>query len=220
MSISNTQLFEHGTAKDVLDFAISVMGQEHAHKIETGIHPDLTLFHPEGKINLHPIEAMRRLIHEVNMAPFEARCKVFVIFEAEKMQAPSANALLKTLEEPSAHSYILLLTDDSKALLPTILSRCQKRTFIPQTAEGKNGLLQEIFEIQDYPSLRVALEKLEASLEESRDYDPLFEQILRHYADPKIVPYVEKTRTALQRSMRLRTAFEYLFLNISDYARR
>ena len=55
--------------------------------------------------------------------------KVFVVEQAETMNPPAQNALLKTLEEPAGLTLIILLTDQLGALLPTIRSRCQTVTF-------------------------------------------------------------------------------------------
>lgn len=52
--------------------------------------------------------------------------KVFVIDEAELLEAEAQNALLKTLEEPPPRTYVLLLTTRLDRLLPTIRSRCQQ----------------------------------------------------------------------------------------------
>jgi len=94
-------------------------------------HPDIHVFHPEGKSNQHPIQAMRQLIDEVGMPPFEAPCKVFIIHDAEKMLPSNSNALLKTLEEPPSDTYIFLISSDPDKLLPTIVSRCRKIGFFP-----------------------------------------------------------------------------------------
>ena len=59
------------------------------------------------------------------------RGKVFVVDEAETMNASAQNALLKTLEEPHGRTLILLLTDQPGALLPTVRSRCQVVRFAP-----------------------------------------------------------------------------------------
>jgi DNA polymerase-3 subunit delta' len=60
------------------------------------------------------------------MHPYEGEYQVFVLEEAERMRAEAANCLLKTLEEPSPHTVIILITTSPSALLPTILSRCRK----------------------------------------------------------------------------------------------
>src|SRR5205085_3602337 len=57
------------------------------------------------------------------------RGKVFVIEQAELMNAQAQNALLKTLEEPAGRALIILLTDQPGALLSTIRSRCQTVRF-------------------------------------------------------------------------------------------
>ena len=63
------------------------------------------------------------------MAPFEAKAKVFIIKDADRMLPPSANALLKTLEEPTYDSYIIMTTSNLDEILPTIASRCFKINF-------------------------------------------------------------------------------------------
>ncbi len=57
--------------------------------------------------------------------------KLVIIDEAEFMSRSASNALLKTLEEPAPQSTLILLTDDEKRLLPTIVSRCQLLRFYP-----------------------------------------------------------------------------------------
>jgi DNA polymerase-3 subunit delta' len=57
------------------------------------------------------------------------RGKVFVIEQADLMNAPAQNALLKTLEEPAGRTLVILITDSIGQLLPTIRSRCQTVRF-------------------------------------------------------------------------------------------
>jgi DNA polymerase-3 subunit delta' len=67
------------------------------------------------------------LEHELYLKPYSAPLKVAVIFDAERMclgAASAANAFLKTLEEPPAHTLILLTSARPAMLLPTIISRC------------------------------------------------------------------------------------------------
>lgn len=94
-------------------------------------HPDIRVYRPEGKIAMHSIDSMRRFCEEVYLAPFEAKWKVFIILDAERMLPTSANALLKTFEEPSKDSLIILVSSDPVNLLPTVLSRCRKVYFQP-----------------------------------------------------------------------------------------
>ncbi len=85
---------------------------------------DIHEYSPEGKVGMHSIETMRRFSNEVYMEPFNSDRKVFIIHDADRMLPTSANALLKTFEEPAKSSIIILTTKKPSALLPTILSRC------------------------------------------------------------------------------------------------
>ncbi|WP_057831671.1 DNA polymerase III subunit delta' [Colwellia sp. TT2012] len=62
--------------------------------------------------------------------------KTILIPQAQIMTVAASNALLKTLEEPSANSYIVLITDDLDSLLPTIISRCAIYTIRPMVGEA------------------------------------------------------------------------------------
>ncbi len=77
------------------------------------------------------IDAIRSLEVEANFRPYEAKARFFLIDNAEKMNDAAANALLKTLEEPSTTSHIFLMTSRPNTLLQTIRSRCQTVRFAP-----------------------------------------------------------------------------------------
>lgn len=96
----------------------------HLYKLNAGTHPDLHIYRPEGKIGMHSIAAMRALSEEVYLPPYEAARKVFIIQDADRMLSYSANALLKTFEEPAPETLIILVSSSPEQLLPTILSRC------------------------------------------------------------------------------------------------
>lgn len=104
---------------------------QHFRKIDAGIHPDIRIYHPEGKIGMHSIDSLRQFNEEVYLSPYEADWKIFIIHEAHRMLTYSANALLKTFEEPGPKSVIILLSSAPQAILPTILSRCQQFRFRP-----------------------------------------------------------------------------------------
>lgn len=95
-------------------------------------HPDVGMIIPFRR-NVR-IGAIRNLEKEANYNPFEARARVFIIDDAEKMADAAANALLKTLEEPPPSTYIFLISSRPDSLLPTIRSRCQLLRFAPVTA--------------------------------------------------------------------------------------
>ncbi len=116
----------------------------HEDKIQKGTHPDIHVYRPEGKLGLHSIQSLRQLCDEVHMPPYESSWKVFIIHDADRMLSYSANALLKTFEEPPPNTLIILLSHKPSAIIPTIISRCRVLQF--QTLTEK--------EIEDYLTLR------------------------------------------------------------------
>jgi DNA polymerase-3 subunit delta' len=86
-------------------------------------HPDCFHLRPSGKMRQISAEATRRLIGKVQVSANVSPQKVAIIHEADRMHPTAANVFLKTLEEPPAHTTLLLLTTRPYALLPTIRSR-------------------------------------------------------------------------------------------------
>jgi DNA polymerase-3 subunit delta' len=74
------------------------------------------------------VDAMRALIEFAQRTSARGRGKAVLIYPAERMNAVTANALLKTLEEPPGDVRFVLASDAAHALLPTIRSRCQTHT--------------------------------------------------------------------------------------------
>lgn len=72
------------------------------------------------------IDQIRQLIHQFSLTNNLQGGKVALIYPAEKLNQSSANSLLKTLEEPSSGSTLILLTHNAGRLPVTIRSRCQK----------------------------------------------------------------------------------------------
>jgi DNA polymerase-3 subunit delta' len=88
-----------------------------------GSHPDCHSLRPAGKMRQISADATRALIGKVQVTSSVAARKVAIIHEADRMHPAAANIFLKTLEEPPAHTTLLLLTARPYALLPTIRSR-------------------------------------------------------------------------------------------------
>jgi DNA polymerase-3 subunit delta' len=100
---------------------------------------DLTIISPDEDEKQITIEKIRDLEKKLALYPHSAKYKIAIIEQAEKMNKSAANALLKTLEEPSKTAILILLASDSKNMLDTIKSRCQLIKFLPV----KKSLLQE-----------------------------------------------------------------------------
>jgi DNA polymerase-3 subunit delta' len=102
-------------------------------RIEAGNHPDVLVISPDGaSIKIDQIRALQK---EMSMRAVESAHKVYIIEHVDKMTTQAANSLLKFLEEPPAGVFALLLTENSHAILPTILSRCQILSFSPLSTD-------------------------------------------------------------------------------------
>ena len=90
-------------------------------------HPDIHRLAPEKRSRIISVEAMRtRLIDPMGETSFQGGWKAGVVYGADRLKSESANAFLKTLEEPPPQTLFLLLTEQPEQLLPTIISRCQR----------------------------------------------------------------------------------------------
>jgi DNA polymerase-3 subunit delta' len=107
-------------------------------------HADVHWVRPESKSRVIRAEQMRDLMQEINLKPTEAAFKVCIIVAADRMNESSANAFLKTLEEPPANSVIILLSTEPQRILETILSRCLRLTF---AGDGRPALPQDQLEL-------------------------------------------------------------------------
>ena len=90
-------------------------------------HPDVIEVEPAGTFVV--VDQVEEMMKEAFTSPFEAERKVIVLTEADRMNEPAANKLLKTLEEPPARTHFLLLSEAPDELLPTVRSRCQRIDF-------------------------------------------------------------------------------------------
>ena len=121
------------------------------HGIDVHTHSDLTVLMPETEMLARGwplpekaqadiddkkrkpskdirVDAMRETIEFAQRTSGRGRGKAVLIYPAERMNAVTANALLKTLEEPPGDVRFVLATDAAELLLPTIRSRCLTHT--------------------------------------------------------------------------------------------
>ncbi len=111
-----------------------------------GSHPDfikIELEERQGGVLRREItvDQARKLPEFFSKAPAIAPYRVAIIDAADDLNANAANAVLKTLEEPSGRGVILLISHAPGRLLPTIRSRCRRLVFAPWTEEEIAALL-------------------------------------------------------------------------------
>lgn len=167
--------------KSAMNFAQVIIGCD----ADLEKHPDFYLYKPEGKLGMHSIESMRHLRDEAYLPPYKSKRKVFVLLSADRMQAPSANSLLKTFEEPPLTSTIILVSAHPERLLPTVRSRCQSVHFQPEEEKSDQylplirpllsslhtmnaiELLDEVAKLADFIEKSAAFEPADPDKEES-----------------------------------------------------
>lgn len=100
---------------------------------QAGSHPDLLSIGLEEKSKQIKIDQIRKIIHFDHQTAQLAGSKLIVIEPVEAMNMNAANALLKSLEEPSKDTFFLLATTKPSQIMPTIRSRCQLVHLQPPT---------------------------------------------------------------------------------------
>lgn len=135
-----------------LRFAAGLLGgrtDERARRLALArAHPDLRVLEPEGATSLG-VDQAREVVSRASLAPVEAARTVFLFPDAGSMTEQAANALLKTLEEPTAQVAFLLVAESEDDFPPTVASRCRSvhmgRVPLPDLVEAltSRGLAEE-----------------------------------------------------------------------------
>ncbi|HZP90191.1 MAG TPA: AAA family ATPase [Actinomycetota bacterium] len=105
-------------------------------------HPNVFAVEPEGR-DIHVETVREEIWHPAYRTAPEPGRKVFVVREADRLNAAAADMLLKVLEEPPADAVFLLLSARPDELPETVLSRCHVVTFLPLSEEFVAGALEE-----------------------------------------------------------------------------
>jgi DNA polymerase-3 subunit delta' len=144
----------------------------------SGRHPDVVEVEPAGTFVV--VDQVEEMIREAFTSPFEAPHKVIVLSEADRMNEPAANKLLKSLEEPPERTHFLLLSDAPDELLPTVRSRCQRIDF----AALPDAVVQAVLEQDGVDpaaaarTARLAAGRLDRARRLSGEWAPLRQTVL------------------------------------------
>ncbi|MDO8955112.1 MAG: DNA polymerase III subunit delta' [Gammaproteobacteria bacterium] len=163
-------------------------------------HPDYMLVEPEGKLGIIKIEHIREILEKVVQTSQQGGYRIIVIKEAHAMNIASANALLKSLEEPGVRCIFMLLSDKVHLLLPTIRSRCQQISL-----EAKPS------DVADKAELELENQWLGKIISDS---DPL--ALAQEYAQADLVSCLRATTRLLSDAIKLRS-FAALPLGYPEY---
>lgn len=141
----------------------------------------------ENKAGNISVEESRQIIQSLSLKAFEGSFKIMLLWLPEVMNIQAANAILKILEEPSARTLFLLVSQDASKLLTTILSRTQMIQVPAFKDEEVKAYVQEHLQLDDQSAQNLAFlaegdlhKALELSRHQQEDYHEGFREWMRH----------------------------------------
>lgn len=149
--------------------------------IDKKIYADLKILDMEDESV--KVEQIREMIMEASRTSYEGRAKIFILNKVNKLNKESANALLKTIEEPAKNTYFILLTHNLN-LLKTIISRSNLIEIKPLSYE-KLGINKDIYEFFDGNMKEILeIKNNDYKFEDELSYENIFEN-LKNYMELK-----------------------------------
>lgn len=114
-------------------------------KFDTDNHPDVIFVVSTNKTGYGVDDIRRQILDDLPIKPYESDYKIYIVDQADTMTFQAQNALLKSIEEPPAYGLFLLLAENSRLFLPTILSRCLRLPLKPVSFD----LMSDYFQRQE-----------------------------------------------------------------------
>lgn len=125
-------------------------------QIALGVHPDYVYVARQPNRSDLLIEQVRDLIERLGVRPARGPRRIVIVDDAETLNLPAQNALLKTLEEPPGHTMIILVTSSERALLDTVRSRMRPVRFGPLSVAEIAAVLQARAKLESERALAIA----------------------------------------------------------------
>jgi len=174
------------------------------------------------------IEQIHEFIRKIQLRPFNSTCKVGIVLCAEKMTEEAQNALLKTLEEPPAQTFILLGASSPHALIETILSRCQVFDFSQDLRNTTSTISVEDVLKQTIIKRFALVEKLitQKSPDKNESITTLINLLIEHFRSELLthpqkqeenlatIKMLERTTYAYERNVNTRLLLENMMLQL------
>ncbi len=161
-----------------------------------GTHPDLRIVTPPEDKRVISVDQIRELSNYLSLTALYGGYQVVLITPADLMNVNAANSLLKTLEEPSANTLLLLLSDRPATLPATIRSRCQVIRFEKpaqaaalewlkeQQSELDSQIAETLLELADGAPLRAAEMASEGAIAQRTEMLDDLEKVVAGRCDP------------------------------------
>ncbi len=135
------------------------------------------------------VDDIREIIDSINYAPAIGRYKIYIIDEVHMLSNNAFNALLKTLEEPPAHTKFIFATTEIKKVPTTVLSRCQRFDLRRLNNEELIAHLINILKKENFEAEEQALNLIASAAEGSvRDSLSILDSALSHNNYQKLLP--------------------------------
>ncbi len=188
-------------------------------------HPDFLILQNEN--NSIGIDDIKGLIFKIQYKPYQAKKKVALIENAERMTSEAQNAFLKTLEDIPPRTVIILTTSNYSYLLPTILSRC-KVYEISSTEEMskqfdaesivKGNLLDRFKVVESIINIKIPKEKRDSAFSLIKVLTDYYRN--KMHDDPRNADLTDNlkllnnTMTGISKNVNLRLSLENLMINL------
>jgi len=117
-------------------------------KIQNFNHPDVHWIKKDESDSIK-IETIRELQKNIYIKPWEAKRKVFIIEEADRLTPEAQNSLLKVLEEPPKENILILITSKPNLIFSTVISRCKRINFTALNSDFLKEILIKDFNLGD-----------------------------------------------------------------------
>jgi len=130
---------------------VTACGKCHSCKqAEAKVHPDIKYIVHERPSSIGVDEVREQICDDIYIKPYQAKRKIYIVGDAEKLTPQAQNALLKSLEEAPEYAVIMLLASNVMTLLPTVRSRCIKWELKPVPSDVLKKYLMTELEVPDY----------------------------------------------------------------------
>ena len=138
------------------------------------------------------IDDVRELREAIHSLPFDSPYKVYIVDEMHMLTKEAFNALLKTLEEPPAHTVFVLATTEPEKLPDTIASRCQSFSFKKPSHQLLKQVITNIAESEGFKIEQASTELIALLGEGSfRDAQGVLQKVLSRRSSKKSIPHEE-----------------------------
>ena len=146
---------------------------------DSGNNPDVFYVYPSKTKTLGVDDIRSQIIKQAEIKQYEHKYKIFIVPDGDKMTEQAQNALLKTLEEPPKYVVIILMGQNIRGFIPTVVSRCvniklsplssemvksylinneniseQEASFFGEYAQGNIGAAKELYSSSDFANKR------------------------------------------------------------------